>query len=71
LHFSDDGSYDLSIERKNSNDFSGESSSSSLSSFNMFDGKHFTEKNKNQNLVQPNIISRFARTLVEYELVNI
>jgi len=69
LHFSDDGSYDLSIERKNSNDLSGESSASSLSSFKMFERKNSAEKNQN-NLIPSNIIARFARTIVEYESVN-
>ena len=68
MHFSDDGSYDLSIERKNSKDFSEESSSSSVASFKMFEPKVST-LNQSKFTIEPDTIARYAKTIVDYESV--
>ena len=67
LHFSDDGSYDLSVERKNSRDFSG-SDSSSILSFKMNDIKTNEEKN-DKFTIDANVVASYARTNSEFESV--
>ena len=68
MHFSDDGSYDLSIERKNSKDFSEESSSSSIASFKMFEPNASTQK-QSKFTIESDVLARYAKTIVEYESV--
>ena len=68
MHFSDDGSYDLSVERKDSKDFSGSDTSSNLS-FLMNESTLMKDRG-NKFTIEPNAVASYARTIAEFEYVH-